>query len=95
MITAVGERFPTYANGFRLTVDVGYGGADPHWIATFTLPKEDWSATMEVRCEGDSLRASSAEPAARKGSEVAVDASDGGRAERGISLRDPCFLQRG
>jgi hypothetical protein len=35
---------------------VEHGGGDPHWTATFTLSKKEWSATLEVRCVWDSLR---------------------------------------
>ncbi|MGW5251144.1 hypothetical protein ACWEQN_47090 [Streptomyces sp. NPDC004129] len=46
----------TYSNGFDLALEVEDGGGDPHWTATFTLSKEEWSSTLEVRCEWDSLR---------------------------------------
>ncbi|WP_405593766.1 hypothetical protein OG741_37845 [Streptomyces sp. NBC_01410] len=53
----VGDRgSTTYTNGFDLVLEVEHGGGDPHWTATFTLSKEEWSATLEVRCEWDSLR---------------------------------------
>ncbi|MFD8911717.1 hypothetical protein [Streptomyces sp. NPDC059575] len=46
----------TFSNGFDLALEVGHGGGDPHWTATFTLSKGTWSDTLEVRCEWDSLR---------------------------------------
>ncbi|MGW6309103.1 hypothetical protein [Streptomyces niveus] len=52
----------TYSNGFDLTLEVEHGGGDPHWTATFTLSREEWSATLEVRCEWDSLRVPYEEP---------------------------------
>jgi hypothetical protein len=53
----VGDRGSiTYSNGFELALEVEHGGGDPHWTATFTLSKKEWSATLEVRCEWDSLR---------------------------------------
>ncbi|MGW6971641.1 hypothetical protein [Streptomyces sp. NPDC054952] len=51
-----GSDSTTYSNGFELALDVKHGGGDPHWTVTFTLTKEEWSATLEVRCEWDSLR---------------------------------------
>jgi hypothetical protein len=51
-----GTGYTTFSNGFDLAVEVEHGGGDPHWTATFTLSKKEWSATLEVRCEWDSLR---------------------------------------
>ncbi|MFF0170681.1 hypothetical protein [Streptomyces prasinus] len=51
-----GTGYTTFSNGFDLALEVERGGGDPHWTATFTLSKEEWSATLEVRCEWDALR---------------------------------------
>jgi hypothetical protein len=61
-IMMIGERSTTYANGFKITMDLEYGGGSPHWTATFTLSREDWSDTMEARCEWDSFRAPYEDP---------------------------------
>jgi hypothetical protein len=55
-LMANGSGSTTSSNGFGLALEAGHGRGGPHWTATFTLSKEEWSATLEVRCEWDALR---------------------------------------
>ncbi|MFB6514151.1 hypothetical protein ACFCW4_06805 [Streptomyces virginiae] len=45
-----------HVNGFDLELVSESGGGEPEWCATVTLSKGDWSESLEVRCEWDSIR---------------------------------------